>query len=62
MIATYELPEHLIIELYIQYGIKPKGVNVVPEFTNTNTMKTRYKIEPCNLSDGSCNLFSINNK
>ena len=63
MTVTYNLTENLIIELYLQYGIKPLGVNIVAEdkdddmkFKPTNLNKY-YKIEGCKFEDGSCNLY-----
>lgn len=61
MVVTYNnLSESLVIELYLQYGIKPAGINIVPK-EDTNDKLTRlnrtYKIEPCRLDDGSCKLY-----
>ena len=60
MIATYELTEEQVIMLYLNFGIKPKGTNIVPDYngvTTNNNTHIKYKIEPCNLSDNSCRLY-----
>ena len=58
MIATYELTEEQVIMLYLEFGIKPKGTNIVPDYDGTaNNSPMKYKIEPCNLSDNSCKLY-----
>ena len=53
-VYTYNLTEELVIKLYEEYHIEPLGVKIK---TNDNKGKIDYSIEPCSLSDGSCNLF-----